>query len=279
MTTRLRSITVYPVKSTSGRDVTTVDVEPLGLHDDRRWMVVGADGECLTARRDRALLWVTATPTPSGLRLGSRRGDRRPLEVAEPTGPPLEVSVHGKPLHGIPAAAEANAWIGAALGRDDARLVHLDRPRPLNPARSRPGDHTAFADAYPVTLASLASLRRVQDWVVEAALDRGEEPTGIEMERFRPNLVVDGDLDPFVEDGWQRVCVGDVVFDVAKCIDRCVLTTIDPTTLESGPEPIRSLARHHAWDGATWFGLQLIPRSAGTIRVGDPVQGAEAAVT
>jgi uncharacterized protein len=92
------------------------------------------------------------------------------------------------------------------------------------------------------------------------------------MERFRPNLVVEGGLEAFAEDDWRSVCVGQVRFDVAKCIDRCSLTTIDPMTLESGHEPIRSLARHHAWDGATWFGVQLIPRGAGTIGVGDEVR-------
>ncbi len=119
------------------------------------------------------------------------------------------------------------------LGRDDLRLVHVSSPRPLNPGHGRPGEATAFADAYPVTLASAASLRRLRDWVAETALERGEEPAApLAVERFRPNLVVDGDLDPFEEDGWRRVQVGPVEFRVVKPVDRCVMTTIDPTTLE-----------------------------------------------
>lgn len=278
MTARLTSISVYPLKSGAPRGLDEAAVEPLGLAGDRRWMVAGADGECVTARRDRSLLRIAAKPIEGGLMLTSdRRAHRSALAVREPTGPPIEVTVHGRPLSGIPAASEASTWVGEVLGRDDVALVHLDRPRPLTPARSLPGDRTAFADGYPVTLASMASLRRLQDWIVEAAIDRGEEPSPIAMERFRPNLVIDGDLEAFVEDGWQQACVGEVVFDVAKCIDRCVLTTIDPLTLDSGPEPIRSLARHHAWDGATWFGIQLIPRleagGAHEIRVGDAVAG------
>lgn len=271
MTVRVESVTVYPVKSTSGRPLDQVAVEPLGLRGDRRWMVVTADGECATARRDRRLLTIVATPVAQGLRLSARDGGGRSVEVSEPTGPPVDVTVHGRPLRGIPAAAETSAWVGEIIGRADVRLVRLSEPRALNPARSRPGDRTAFADGYPVTLTSSAALRRLQDWVVETALDRGEEPDRIGMERFRPNLVVDGDLEAFAEDGWQEVRVGEVTFDVAKCIDRCVLTTIDPDTLTSGHEPIRSLARHHAWDGATWFGIQLIPRSGGIVRTGDSV--------
>lgn len=264
----LRSITVFPVKSTTGRRLESATVEPLGLEGDRRWMVVGPDGECVTARTDQRLLQIMATPTESGLTLDAAAEE---ITVPTPTGPQVEVSVHGRALHGIPAEPEASAWVGRVLGRDDLRLVHLGRARPLNPAHSQPGDATAFADAYPVTIASLSSLRRLQDWVTETALDRGEEPTEITIERFRPNLVVDGDLEPFAEDTWRQVCVGDVVFDVAKIIDRCVLTTVEPWTRQRGHEPIRTLARHRSWDGKTWFGLQLIPRRTGAIHVGDVV--------
>jgi uncharacterized protein len=278
MASRLTSISVYPLKSGAGRSVATATVEPLGVADDRRWMVADADGECVTARRDRALLRVTASPTAQGIRLA--HPGHRDLEVSTPSAAAVEVTVHGRPVHGIPAGAQASRWLGEVLGRDDVRLVHLGRPRPLNPARSQPGDATAFADAYPVTLASAVSLSRLQDWVTESALERGEEPVELTMERFRPNLVIEEGLEAFAEDGWRSVCVGEVRFDVATCIDRCSMTTIDPTTLESGHEPIRSLARHHAWDGTTWFGIQLIPRGAGTIRVGDavrPTSGVDAA--
>jgi uncharacterized protein YcbX len=50
------------------------------------------------------------------------------------------------------------------------------------------------------------------------------------------------------------------------------MTTISLLDLATGKEPIRTLARHRQWDGKTWFGLQLIPESTGTIAVGDPVE-------
>ena len=65
--------------------------------------------------------------------------------------------------------------------------------------------------------------------------------------------------------------VGPVEFRVVKPVDRCVLTTIEPSTLERGHEPIRTLAKHRKWDGATWFAVQLVPESRGVVRVGDEV--------
>ena len=91
------------------------------------------------------------------------------------------------------------------------------------------------------------------------------------VDRFRPNLVVDGDLEAFEEDHWRSVLIGDVSFRVVKAVDRCVLTTIDPTTLERGHEPIRTLARHRRRDGRTWFAMHLVPQVRGVVRVGDEV--------
>ena len=91
-----------------------------------------------------------------------------------------------------------------------------------------------------MTLASRASLRRLNDWVAEGAVERGEPvPDPLPIERFRANVVVDGDLEPFVEDTWGTVRLGEVTFRVAKPVDRCVMTTIDLDSLgdRQGADP------------------------------------------
>ena len=90
------------------------------------------------------------------------------------------------------------------------------------------------------------------------------------MARFRPNLVVDGD-EPFAEDAWTGVTVGDVRLRLAKPTDRCVMTTIDLASLATSKEPVRTLARHRLVDHKTMFAISLIPETTGTVRVGDPV--------
>jgi uncharacterized protein YcbX len=92
------------------------------------------------------------------------------------------------------------------------------------------------------------------------------------MRRFRPNLVVDGDLEPFVEDGWATLAVGDVELRFADHCGRCVLTTIDPDTQAKGKEPLASLARHRRRDGEVWFGIQMVPVRGGVVTVGDRVE-------
>ncbi|PKW26242.1 MOSC domain-containing protein [Phycicoccus duodecadis] len=275
MTVRLEAVGLHPVKSTAVRPVLQARVERWGLRGDRRWMLALPDGECLTAREDHGMLMLTADTPDTDAGLGCALRLRAPghdaLELDEPDGDAVPVTVHGRALTATPAPEHAHAWVRAALRRDDLRLVHVASPRPLNPQYSAPGDATAFADGYPLTLASTASLARLRDWVAETALERGEEPPVLEMARFRPNLVVDGDLTPFEEDDWRGVTVGAVTFSVAKPVDRCVMTTLDPATGRGGREPIRTLAHHRRWDGATWFAVQLVPRSVGDVRVGDEV--------
>lgn len=275
---RLTALNVHPVKSTATRPLASAGVLPRGLVDDRSWVVLDADGVLVSAREEHRLFTIVAdTPATdasvtSALRL--RAPGLEDLEVAEPSGPLVRARVFSQELRGIPAGDAADAWLSKALDRDDLRLVWCDDPtrRRLDPAFTEPGDHTAFADGYPVTVASETSLRQLNDWIAEGAVERGEDvPDPLPMQRFRPNLVVDGD-EPFAEDGWREVVVGEVAFRVAKPVDRCVMTAIHPTTLETGKEPIRTLARHRLVDHKTLFAVNLVPLDTGTVRVGDPVR-------
>src|SRR5688500_6272127 len=207
-------------------------VHPRGLEDDRSWMLVGPDGRLVSAREAHGLLTIVAdTPAtdaavPGALRL--RAPGHPDLVVGQPVGTPVPVRLFSLDLQGTPAGPEADGWLRSVLGTD-VRLVWCHDParRRLQPGYSSPEDHTAFADAFPVTVASVASLRRLNDWIVERALETGEEaPAPLPIERFRANLVVDGD-EPFAEDQWQELTVGDVRFRVAKPVSRCVMTTID----------------------------------------------------
>ncbi|MFG1706860.1 MOSC domain-containing protein [Nonomuraea sp. M3C6] len=108
--------------------------------------------------------------------------------------------------------------------------------------------------------------------MAETAAERGEEvPAPLPMQRFRPNVVIDGVGTPFAEDEWKRVRIGAVDFRVTKGCDRCVLTTIDTATYTKGKEPIRTLSRHRKRDGKVWFGINLIPDAPGRITQGDSI--------
>ncbi len=253
---RIESLHVYPIKSTAPVDLEMATVEPWGLAGDRRFMVVDPEGEQITGREDARLLGVSATRMQGGwLVRGPHAAD---LFLAEQPAELMRVTIWGRPLDVHTCSPDADAWFAKLLDRDVRLVCLVGGPM--------------FADAYPVLLASAASLRQLNEWVAETAADLGEPmPDPLVMRRFRPSVVVDGDS-PFAEDGWRRVRLGEVSFRVVKPCDRCVMTTIDPYTLVKGKEPIRTLSRHRRWDGKVWFAVNLIPDGTGTLRVGDPVE-------
>ncbi|TWP37414.1 MOSC domain-containing protein [Leekyejoonella antrihumi] len=275
---QITALNVHPVKSTAIRPLQSAYAARPGLCGDREWMVVTADHVLLTARECPALFSIVAdTPTTDTAVLRSLRLQAAGVEALEldtPDAEPVAVRLHRHDLLARPAGERADSWVQQVIGRDDVHLVwcHDPQARRLNPAHSRPDDYTAFADGYPITLASTTSLAQLNRWIAQEAADRGEPaPKPLPMQRFRPNLVVDGIAEAFEEDGWHRIRVGQVELRVAKSIDRCVMTTIDIAALTKGKEPIRTLARHRRWDGKTWFARHLIPDTEGIIRVGDPV--------
>lgn len=270
------SLTAYPVKSLGGVAVDAAVVEAQGLRGDRRWAVVDPDGTKVTAREEHALLGLHAEPLDGGgVRLLAAGVD--PLEVAPPRDAvPVPVSFSGQ-NSARPAGPGADGWLTERVGRP-LRLVWQDDAtrRPIRPELGGlDGDRNSLADAAPLHLTSESSLARLNDWLLETALAGAEEPRDpLAHDRFRPNVVVAGG-EPFVEDSWSCVRIGAVEFRTTMVCDRCVMTTIDRDDLHSGKEPIRTLARHRRWDGATWFGIRLTPvlpvGADATLRVGDAV--------
>ena len=195
------------------------------------------------------------------------------MDVPDPAAT-VDVKVFTNPVVGVPAAAEAHAWFSKIAG-EPVRLVHLDDPtgRHPNPRLTRPDDLVSFADAYPLLAATTASLAALNDWIAAGPARRrgpaADDPV--------PAQSGDRRSSAWDEDGWRRVRIGSALFRAVKGCDRCAITLTDPDTAARGKEPIATLSRHRKFDGATWFGMQLVPDNPGvTISVGDEVEILEA---
>ncbi|MFE1905670.1 MOSC domain-containing protein [Streptomyces gardneri] len=266
----LRSVHVHPVKAMRALAPAEAEVEPWGLAGDRRWTVVDATGKIVTQRRHPRMALATAELlTDGGVALSAPGLPRLEVAVPSPTTT-ATVEIFDDYVEAVPADDEATAWLSAYL-ETDARLFHMDAPehrRPVDPAYALPGETVSFADGYPLLAAATASLDALNA-LIEAGDHAHEGP--LPMNRFRPNLVIEG-TEPWAEDGWTRLTVGEVTFRVARPCGRCVVTTTNQSTAERGKEPLRTLAKHHRLDGRAVFGQNLVPEHRGTVRVGDPVK-------
>jgi len=262
---KLTEINIYPVKSTRRIALHESEVLPRGLPWDRRWMLVDAQGRFMTGRKYPTLAVVNTRLDDTALHVSvaGRPELRLPLPVEARSL--TRVSIWRDQCDALPVGAEADAWFSDYLALE-CHLVRMtdELLRGVDVQYGQPGDEVSFADGFPLMLLTEASLNDLN-----TRLD-----TPVSMRRFRPNLVVDGEQ-PYSEDHWRHIRIGEVEFEGVKNCSRCIFTTIDPDTGSKNPqaEPLRTLSQYRKRaEGGVYFGQNLIPRSGGVVRIGDNVE-------
>ena len=255
---RVRGLYHYPIKSCRGTPLDVAVVGPRGIAADRQWMVVDPAGQFLT-QRELPRLALIEPRLHNGL-LEISAPDVAPLTVrVGETGERVDVVVWDYTCVGIDHGPEARAWFSHVLDTP-CRLVRIadDEVRRVDREYGGPDDQVGFADGFPFLLTSRASLDELNR--------RLDVP--LPMNRFRPNIVIDA-VTPFEEDGWKRIRIDGIAFEVAKPCARCAITTVDQRTAEQSKEPLRTLAtfRHRAGRGVM-FGQNLIHDRTGVLHVG-----------
>lgn len=261
----ISEINIYPIKSLKGIALQEAVVEDRGLRFDRRWMLVDRDGMFFTQRDFPVMATIVTAVGDSGLRVSKGGHDLRiPLEPDN--GEPLTVTVWDSRVSALAYSGEVSDWFSEAIGTDcKLVLMPADSRREVDAeyAVQRGDDIVSFADGYPFLLIGEGSLADLNS--------RMEMP--LPMNRFRPNLVAAGS-DPFAEDTWKKIRIGETTFHVVKPCDRCVTTTVDQARGEKdGKEPLKTLAAFRKQDGKVMFGQNLIAEKAGDIiRVGAEIE-------
>ena len=253
----LHALYRYPVKSLAAQPLGSALVGPRGLEHDRAWMVVDAAGEQLTQRTLPAMVRLVAQPVLGGISLCDGL-DR--ITIGHPVDGLRDVTVWEGPVPALDAGDLAASWLSDRLGQP-VRLVYQPPHllRPVDP-RYANGDQVSFADGFPLLVVNLAS--------VEATATAAGLPA--EPLRYRPNLVIAG-AEPFAEDHWRRLTIGEVVIDLVKPCARCVMVNNNPATGRSGTEPLATLARTRKFANKVIFGQNALVRGGGTLLVGQPV--------
>lgn len=269
---RIASLFLYPVKGARGLALDAATVATTGLVaagiGDREWMVVDEDGRFVTQREIPRLALVVPAIHDGVLTLGTPDDPGVGVALARDRGAARAVTVWRSHVRGFDEGDDVAAWLSDRLGHA-VRLVRFDRSkeRRCNPDYvGRSGAHTLFADGYPVLVIGSASL----DDLNERLAAKGEP--ALPMNRFRPNVVVDG-LPAYDEDHLDTLAVGAVVLRMVKPCTRCQVTTTDQDSARVAREPLPTLAtyRYDARLAGVMFGMNAIAAAGagGTIAVGD----------
>jgi len=262
----------YPVKSMAGEEIAAAEVTARGLLGDRLYALVDtASNRAATVRTWAAALlsyraqFVTEPErdgpapdvritSPGGLTLTTADADiHQRLSTAFGRNLTLMATAPAGLLVEFPAGT-----LGGALSR--ATEVALAGAAP-------PG---AFFDYACVHLIATATIDHLQRAYPEGRFD---------VRRFRPNIVVRSQGEPFIENSWvgRTLAIGDeVVLRITMPCPRCVNMILPQFDLPHDPGILRTIAQHNMRDVGDFgtlpcAGVYANVVKAGTIRRGDTV--------
>ncbi len=260
---RLHSLHVYPIKSCAGITLDEALLIETGLEFDRAWMVVDPQGRFVTQRElpRMALIRPTLRQSDMVLRAPGMLALHVQLDAVESA---TRATVWDDEVAAYDMGGLCAQWFTDFLGQP-LRLVRFD------PEHKRLSDkrwsgaidaENAFADGFPLLVASTAGLAEFNRRLVAAGHD------AVTMERFRPNLVLDGleahgedALDEIVFDSVDGDANGIIKLRLVKPCGRCSIPDVNPATGEPGHAVGDTLASYRSdarLDGALTFGMNAV---------------------
>jgi uncharacterized protein len=225
---RVSALWRYPVKSMAAEALRSVSVGWHGLAGDRRWALVRPGME------RSGFPWLTIREAPQLWRYEPYFADSENVEASKtlvrtPDGSELEV---------------ADPALAAHFG-EGVRVMK---------------QYSGVFDVMPLSLLTVQSVEELS-----AAVGLPLTPS-----RFRPNILIDAPAcGAFSEDGWTGsvLRVGGLRLRVDQRDKRCVMINIDPSSSNSDPRVLRTVASERD----ARFGVYGTVVEPGDIAVGDPV--------
>jgi uncharacterized protein YcbX len=272
---RISQLFLHPIKSCGGIAVDEATLIDTGFEFDREWMAVDREGDFVSQREFPRMALIRPTLRSSDLVLRAPGMLALHLQLDAVEGP-CRVRVWNDVVDAFDMGDLAAQWFSDFMGQP-LRLARFDPDaRRLASARWT-GDvqaRTAFSDAFPLLVTSTASLAELNQRLAAAG---HEEVT---MQRFRPNIVIDGLTDAHGEDFVDTLRIdspdGTVIVKLVKPCGRCSIPDVDPATAEQGhavADTLRAYRSEPRIDGALAFGQNAVVLEGlgHRLRVGAPV--------
>ncbi|WNR42070.1 MOSC domain-containing protein [Paenibacillus roseipurpureus] len=227
----ITEINRYPIKSFAGERLSECQIEPYGMLGDRH-------GTFYDTTKSGWSRYVTARNIPKMLTYQASFQDGE-IQVTSANG-------------------QTFGWNEALLSEIQSLTttpITMSRLKEAHPEHP----HLLSVDGASILLVTDASLRKL-----EAACQKD-----LDQRRFRGNFVVKVNDESVQEGDWigKQLSIGEVIFQVDSYCERCVMITVDPTTLEKDPAVLRHV--NESFD--LHFGVYASVIQPGRIQLGDAV--------
>lgn len=269
---------VYPLKSGQGIELQQVQVQTKGFLGDREMMLVSGSGRSITQRQFPQLAKIQ-------VRIVGRSVTLQLIDNSFPSltfiltldGALIEVELWRDRFLAIDQGDQVAQWFNRFLNLPADKTCRLVRQSSVYTRllpKKYPNDEAqplSLADNYPVMLTATASLLELNQRIIEIHQQSNQ---AIPMNRFRPNIVMET-IEPFIEDTWKIIQIGEIQFEMVRPCSRCIITTVDQTVGEKNSlkEPLNTLGTFRQLsETGVMFGVNMIPLNEGTIYTGDRLQ-------
>jgi uncharacterized protein YcbX len=252
----------YPVKSMQGERVEASDVTEAGLAGDRGYAVIDpATGKVGSAKHPR--LWGALLQCRASYVAMPRVGTPMPaVSITLPNGdvtgsddPEVDEvlsDLFGRAVRLTTFAPEGNGYL-AVWPEADGVMPSEFRAQNAVEGTEEEGTLTALSLALaspPGTFFDVSALHVLSTATI-ARLAELEPRSRFTVERYRPNVVIDGPNEPFAENNWSGASMrfgGELVASGLLPTMRCIMTTLAQDDLPRDNEVLRTVTRHNQVD-------------------------------
>lgn len=275
---KVSEINIYPVKSLGSVSSENCLVEKRGFKFDRRWMLTDKNGEFFTQREFPKMATLSIEINEESLIVSTFENEKIEVPFEFEKNRTQKVTIWNSICDAFALPENISEWFSNVL-ETECQLVYMpdESEREINKIFNQNDEIVSFADGYPFLLIGENSLNDLNEKL----------ETKLTMNRFRPNIVIDG-AEKYAEDTWNKIQIGETVFRSTKPCARCVMTTIEQEKGKfDGKEPLKTLAEYRqardvfpdnfkALDlnaNAVLFGRHFVAENVGgTIKIGDELK-------
>lgn len=233
-----------------------------GFKHDREWMLVDNKNKFLSQRELPKMALIKTQIKDDYLILSNPMGDSIKVPLKASNQNEIKVKVWSDNVWANEADASINQWLSAEFKRP-CKLVQLNQntQRKVDPNFAKYNQLVGFADGFPLLIVSESSID-----LLNSKLE-----TPVEMNRFRPNIVIEG-FKAHQEDSLTHIQINGIEFNLAKPCSRCSIPSINQNNADRHPTLLRTLTRYRKQGNEILFGMNALHSKLGIIKAGDTIK-------
>ncbi len=248
---KITELHIYPVKSLGGISLQEARLTSKGLMYDRNWMLLDENGVFMTQRKFPQMALIQTKIENGDLIFshsghGKKAGRTASIPILKKYGVTLRSKVWSNSCE-VQKVDSIGEWFSEIFGFRCTLVFFPEKNiRTKETENGTVQNLTSLSDKSPVLITNTASLEELN----------GRLENKISMNRFRANIIFTG-KEAYEEDIWEKVKIGNTIFNTVEICGRCKLINVDHLTGEPTGQPLETLSTYRKMEREIKFGMRM----------------------